>query len=90
MARVAVVNEFHMEVWGDGVPALFVQGSFGWGLETFPEQRALADQYQVVLVDRRGFGGFLRKVSATAGKFRYGVCELGRVRLRAGAFLARS
>jgi pimeloyl-ACP methyl ester carboxylesterase len=57
MVRVAVVNELHMDVFGDGVPALFVHGSFGWGLETFPEQRALADQYQVVLIDRCGFGG---------------------------------
>jgi pimeloyl-ACP methyl ester carboxylesterase len=46
-----------MDVFGDGVPALFVHGSFGWGLETFPEQCALADQYQVVIIDRRGFGG---------------------------------
>jgi pimeloyl-ACP methyl ester carboxylesterase len=46
-----------MDVFGGGVPALFVHGSFGWGLETFPEQRALADQYQVDLIDRRGFGG---------------------------------
>jgi hypothetical protein len=44
MVRVAVVNELHMDVFGDGVPALFFHGSFGWGLETFPEQRALADQ----------------------------------------------
>jgi hypothetical protein len=57
MVRVEVVNELHMDVWGDGVPALFVHGSFGWGLETFPDQRALADQYQVVLIDRCGFGG---------------------------------
>ncbi len=57
MVRVAVVNELHMDVWGDGVPALFVHGSFGWGLETFPDQRALADQYEVVLIDRCGFGG---------------------------------
>ncbi len=57
MIRVADVNELHMDVLGDGVPALFVHGSFGWGLETFPEQRALADQYQVVIIDRCGFGG---------------------------------
>jgi pimeloyl-ACP methyl ester carboxylesterase len=44
-------------VLGTGVPAILVHGSFGWGLETFPEQRSLADEYQVVLVDRRGFGG---------------------------------
>ncbi len=32
-------------------------GSFGWGLDTFPEQRALAGEYRIVLVDRRGCGG---------------------------------
>jgi pimeloyl-ACP methyl ester carboxylesterase len=57
MVRVAAVNELHTDVFGDGVPALFVLGSFGWGLETFPEQRVLANQYQVILIDRRGFGG---------------------------------
>jgi pimeloyl-ACP methyl ester carboxylesterase len=46
-----------METFGVGVPAVFVHGSFGWGAETFPEQQALADDYQIILVDRRGFGG---------------------------------
>jgi pimeloyl-ACP methyl ester carboxylesterase len=46
-----------MDVLGAGVPAIFVHGSLGWGSDTFPEQRALADEYRVVLVDRRGFGG---------------------------------
>jgi len=49
MVRVADVNELHMDVLGDGVPALFVHGSFGWGLETFPEQCALDDQYQCLV-----------------------------------------
>jgi pimeloyl-ACP methyl ester carboxylesterase len=46
-----------METFGVGVPAVLVHGSFGWGAETFPEQQALADEYQIILVDRRGFGG---------------------------------
>jgi len=33
------------------------------GAETFPEQRALADEYRIVLVDRRGFGGSKSKQS---------------------------
>jgi pimeloyl-ACP methyl ester carboxylesterase len=41
---------------GAGEPIVFVHGSFGWGEETFLEQRALADGYRVLLVDRRGFG----------------------------------
>lgn len=42
--------------FGSGDPAVFVHGSFGWGLDTFPEQRALADRFRVVLLDRAGFG----------------------------------
>lgn len=51
------MSDLHLDVFGDGVPAVFVHGSFGWGLDTFPEQRALADEYRIILVDRRGFGG---------------------------------
>jgi pimeloyl-ACP methyl ester carboxylesterase len=50
------VTELHLDSFGGGVPAVFVHGSFGWGLDTFPEQRALADSHRIVLVDRRGFG----------------------------------
>lgn len=55
--ETGVVSALYTTVFGTGVPAVFVHGSFGWGLDTFPEQRLLADEYQVVLVDRRGFGG---------------------------------
>ena len=44
-------------VWGAGEPAVFVHGSFGWGSETWREQKPLADSYRLLLVDRRGFGG---------------------------------
>lgn len=46
----------HVTVWGDGEPAVFVHGSFGWGEETWRAQRPLADDYKLLLVDRRGFG----------------------------------
>ena len=46
----------HVTVWGDGEPAVFVHGSFGWGEETWREQRPLAEQYRLLLIDRRGFG----------------------------------
>ena len=46
----------HVTVWGDGAPAVFVHGSFGWGEETFSEQRPLAESYRLMLIDRRGFG----------------------------------
>jgi pimeloyl-ACP methyl ester carboxylesterase len=46
----------NVTVWGSGEPAVFVHGSFGWGPETWREQRPLADHYRLLLVDRRGFG----------------------------------
>jgi pimeloyl-ACP methyl ester carboxylesterase len=50
------VGDLHVTVWGDGEPAVLVHGSFGWGEDTFREQRPLAERYRLVLVDRRGFG----------------------------------
>jgi pimeloyl-ACP methyl ester carboxylesterase len=50
------VGDLHVTAWGEGEPAVFVHGSFGWGEETFGEQRSLADGYRLLLVDRRGFG----------------------------------
>jgi len=43
-------------VWGDGETAVFVHGSFGWGEETWREQRPLAERYRLLLLDRHGFG----------------------------------
>jgi pimeloyl-ACP methyl ester carboxylesterase len=51
------MSQLHLDDTGAGVPAIFVHGSFSWGLDTFPAQVDLADQYRVILVDRRGFGG---------------------------------
>jgi pimeloyl-ACP methyl ester carboxylesterase len=53
---VPAAPPLNVTVWGEGEPAVFVHGSFGWGTETWPKQRALADSYQLLLVDRRGFG----------------------------------
>ncbi|MBI2238788.1 MAG: alpha/beta fold hydrolase [Actinobacteria bacterium] len=50
------MTDLYTVVRGEGEPVVFVHGSFGWGTDTFPEQLSLADEYQVVLVDRRGFG----------------------------------
>lgn len=47
----------HAEIFGTGHRAVFVHGIFGWGTDTFPRQVELADDYQVVLLDRRGYGG---------------------------------
>jgi pimeloyl-ACP methyl ester carboxylesterase len=46
----------HRVEFGSGDSAVFVHGSFGWGLDTFPDQRALADQFHIVLMDRAGYG----------------------------------
>jgi pimeloyl-ACP methyl ester carboxylesterase len=46
----------HVTVWGEGEPAVFVHGSFGWGEETWREQRPLGEEYRLLLIDRRGFG----------------------------------
>jgi pimeloyl-ACP methyl ester carboxylesterase len=48
--------ELHVTRLGDGPPAVFVHGSFGWGDETWSAQRPLADEFELLLVDRRGFG----------------------------------
>jgi pimeloyl-ACP methyl ester carboxylesterase len=53
---VLTASGVHVTVWGDGEPAVLVHGSFGWGAETWREQRPLADEYRLLLVDRRGFG----------------------------------
>lgn len=47
----------NVTVWGDGESAVLVHGSFGWGTETWREQKPLAESYRLLLVDRRGFGG---------------------------------
>jgi hypothetical protein len=49
-------TDLHALELGHGEPIVFVHGSFDTAEETFPEQRQLADQYRVVLVDRRGYG----------------------------------
>jgi pimeloyl-ACP methyl ester carboxylesterase len=46
----------NVTVWGAGEPAVLVHGSFGWGEETWHAQRPLADDYELRLVDRRGYG----------------------------------
>lgn len=47
----------HVERLGAGTPAVFVHGSFGSSATAFTGQRALADAGELILVDRRGFGG---------------------------------
>lgn len=46
----------HATRWGSGERIVFVHGSFGWGEETFHAQHELADEYELLLPDRRGHG----------------------------------
>jgi pimeloyl-ACP methyl ester carboxylesterase len=46
----------HVTRWGSGERIIFLHGSFGWGEETFHAQRELADEYELLLLDRRGYG----------------------------------
>ncbi len=51
------VEGLHVERLGSGTPAVFVHGSFGSAASAFAGQRALSDAHELLLVDRRGFGG---------------------------------
>jgi len=53
---VRTASGLNVTVWGEGDPAVFVHGSFGWGEETWSDQRPLSEHYRLLLVDRRGFG----------------------------------
>ena len=46
----------HVTRWGSGERIVFVHGGFGWGEETFHAQRELAYEYELLLLDRRGYG----------------------------------
>lgn len=50
------MSDLDVVVWGEGERVVLVHGSFGWGEETFAEQRPLADRYRLLLSDRRGHG----------------------------------
>jgi len=49
-------TDLHVSEIGQGEPIVFIHGAFDPAEETFHEQKELADQYRVVLVDRRGYG----------------------------------
>jgi len=46
----------HVDVAGSGTPAVLVHGSFSFGALAFSEQRPLAAEFELHVVDRRGFG----------------------------------
>ena len=50
----------HVTVWrepvADGTRAVLVHGTMTWGTECFEQQRPLADEFRLDVMDRRGFG----------------------------------
>lgn len=46
----------HVDVTGSGTPAVLVHGSFSFGALAFSEQRPLAAEFELHVVDRSGFG----------------------------------
>lgn len=49
-------SELHVADHGSGEPILFVHGSFGFGEETWSEQRPLSSRWRLLFVDRCGHG----------------------------------
>jgi pimeloyl-ACP methyl ester carboxylesterase len=48
----------HVSVWGEGTPVVLVHGSLALGAEEWEQQRPLADEgFQLIVPDRRGYGG---------------------------------
>ena len=50
------MSDLHTEVFGTGEPAVLVHGSGSWGIGTYRQQRALAGEFRLNLLDRRGYG----------------------------------
>jgi pimeloyl-ACP methyl ester carboxylesterase len=48
--------DLHVSVCGSGPPAVLVHGSMSFGALAFSEQRPLAAEFELHIVDRRGFG----------------------------------
>jgi pimeloyl-ACP methyl ester carboxylesterase len=50
------MSDLHVSVTGSGPPALLVHGSMSFGALAFSEQAPLAAEFELHIVDRRGFG----------------------------------
>ncbi len=53
---MTVGSDLHLMVRGQGQRVLLVHGSFGDALQDWMAQSALADRFQLLLLDRRGYG----------------------------------
>lgn len=50
-------TDLHVQVWGEGVPAVLVHGSIATGEESWEGRRPLADRgFRLLVPDRRGYG----------------------------------
>jgi pimeloyl-ACP methyl ester carboxylesterase len=52
----AGMTTLHVERWGNGPPVVLVHGSVVAGEATWSEQRALAEHWELLVVDRPGYG----------------------------------
>ncbi|TML73339.1 MAG: alpha/beta hydrolase [Actinobacteria bacterium] len=50
------MTDLHVDEWGDGARVVLVHGSMAAGRETWHDQRPLADDHQLVVLDRRSYG----------------------------------
>ena len=50
------MTDLHSESYGTGDPVLLIHGSGSWGIDTFGKQRPLADEFRLIMIDRRGYG----------------------------------
>src|SRR4051794_19927160 len=50
------MSGLHVDVIGSGPAVVLLHGSFSFGALAFSEQRPLAEEFELHLVDRRGFG----------------------------------
>ena len=50
------MTDLHVDEWGDGARVVLVHGSMAAGRETWHDQRPLADNHQLVVLDRRSYG----------------------------------
>ncbi len=50
------MTDLHTEVCGCGDPVLLIHGSGSWGRDSFGKQSPLADEFRLIMMDRRGYG----------------------------------
>jgi pimeloyl-ACP methyl ester carboxylesterase len=50
------VTDLHTDIYGTGDPVVLLHGSGSSGIDTYAGQRPLADEFRLVVVDRRGYG----------------------------------